>query len=293
MKKPQVFRGVATALITPFINGVIDYATLDTLIEKQISGGVSALVIGGTTGEAATLDEGERRELYKYASERVAGRAGIILGVGTNDTRASVKYTEMAQEIGCDAVLAVTPYYNKGTFSGVESHYLAIADSTDLPVILYNVPTRTGVNLTFEQLERLAKHKRIVAIKEASDSADRLVTLAAFGEDLQLIAGNDSQIYTVLSLGGVGVISVVSNLLPVYTSRICDAYFEGKATESLKMQLDLLPLINALFSETNPTPIKYAMSSRGLCKNELRLPLAPATEATRAIVDKILEKQYE
>ena len=293
MKKPQVFRGVATALITPFKYGAIDYTALDKLIEMQISGGVSALVIGGTTGESATLDEGERRELYKYAYERVEGRVAVILGVGTNDTRASVKYTEMAQEIGCDAVLAVTPYYNKGTFSGVESHYLAIADSTDLPVILYNVPTRTGVNLTFEQLEHLAKHKRIVAIKEASDSADRLVTLAAFGEDLQLIAGNDSQIYTVLSLGGVGVISVVSNLLPVYTSRICDAYFEGKAAESLKMQLDLLPLINALFSETNPTPIKYAMSSRGLCKNELRLPLAPATEATRAIVDKILEKQYE
>jgi 4-hydroxy-tetrahydrodipicolinate synthase len=293
MKKPQVFRGVATALITPFKYGAIDYTALDKLIEMQISGGVSALVIGGTTGESATLDEGERRELYKYAYERVAGRVAVILGVGTNDTRASVKYTEMAQEIGCDAVLAVTPYYNKGTFSGVESHYLAIADSTDLPVILYNVPARTGVNLTFEQLEHLAKHKRIVAIKEASDSADRLVTLAAFGEDLQLYAGNDSQIYTVLSLGGVGVISVVSNLLPVYTSRICDAYFEGKAAESLKMQLDLLPLINALFSETNPTPIKYAMSSRGLCKNELRLPLAPATEATRAIVDKILEKQYE
>ena len=288
MKKPCIFRGVATALVTPFKDGEIDYAALDRIIELQIDGGVGALVVGGTTGEAATLSERERMRLYAHVAEKVTGRVPLIFGVGTNDTRSSLKYTKAAAAIGCNAVLAVTPYYNKGTFPGVLSHYLAIAEATDKPVILYNVPGRTGVNLTLDQLDRLSEHPNIVAIKEASDSADRLVSVAAFGDRLRLIAGNDSQIYTALSLGGDGVISVVSNPLPKFTSALCKCFFEGDLGRSLKMQLELLPLINALFSETNPTPVKYAMQRLGLSNDEVRLPLAPATEATRRQIDGLI-----
>ena len=290
MKKTCIFRGVATALVTPFLNYEIDYRSLDRIIDHQLDSGIRTLVIGGTTGEAATLSEHERIQLYTYVKERTRGRAKLIFGVGTNDTRMSVKYTKLAEEIGCDGVLAVTPYYNKGTFLGVESHYLAIAEASSLPVILYNVPGRTGVNLTMQQLSRLSQHPNINSIKEASDSADRLVSIAALGDELRLIAGNDSQIYTTLSLGGDGVISVLSNLLPKRCVKICNSFFSDDRKTSLKEQLDLLPLINALFLETNPTPIKYAMSKKGLCTDEMRLPLSSATDATKNIIASLMQE---
>ena len=281
MEKKEIFKGAATALVTPFSAGEIDYPTLGSLIDWQIECGIDALVIGGTTAEAATLSDDERYKLYTFAKGKIAGRAKLILGTGTNDTRVAVAHTRFAARLGCDGVLLVTPYYNKGTEDGIEKHYLLIAESTDLPTILYNVPSRTGVNLGFGLLERLAKHPNIVALKEASDSVDRLVRLSAFGDELHLYAGNDSQIYPTLSLGGKGIISVVSNILPREACRICESYFDGDVATSLAIQQSLLPLIRALFLETNPSPIKYAMWTKGLCNAEVRLPLSEPRDSTK------------
>ncbi len=289
MKKTKIFQGVGTALITPMRNGEIDYPALDKIIEMQISGGVNALIIGGTTGEAATLSETERYELYSYVKRASCGRVKIIFGTGTNDTRSAVKLTRTAADIGCDGVLAVTPYYNKGTYGGVVEHYTEIAKSTALPVLLYNVPIRTGVNLTVKQLDALAKISNIVGIKEASDSADRLTELSKYGEDLYLYAGNDSQIYLTLALGGCGVISVVSNLLPRTVADMCEEYFSGNTAEALKSQLLLFDFIKLMFKETNPAPIKYAMSCIELCSPELRLPLAIPEKNTREEIERALK----
>ena len=290
MKKKTIFRGAATALVTPFCNGRINYNTLGALIDLQIEKGISALVIGGTTGEAATLSDGERYHLYSYAKDRIGGRVPLVLGTGTNDTRIAKKHTRLAERIGCDGVLLVTPYYNKGTEDGVTEHYLSIAKDTNLPIILYNVPSRTGVNLGFHLLERLAREENIVALKEASDSVDRLVALAGFGEDLALYAGNDSQIYPALSLGGKGVISVASNLFPKEISEICSDFFSERKKEALEKQLHLLPLVRALFLETNPSPVKYAMSLAELCSSELRLPLSEPRESTKAAIREALDR---
>lgn len=289
MKKNCVFCGVGTALVTPFLDGEIDYDALSELIEYQIRGGADAIIIGGTTGEAATLSDEERYRLFEFSASKINGRTRLVFGTGTNDTKAAVRHTKYAEQVGCDGVLLVTPYYNKGTEDGVEKHYLKIAESADLPIILYNVPSRTGVNLGINLLKRLAEHPNIVGIKEASDSADRLVYLAALSGSLDLYAGNDSQIYTTLSLGGKGVISVMSNLLPCATQKIYKSFFLGEREKSLALQLRLLPFIKALFVETNPTPIKYAMSLSGLCKSEMRLPLCEPRESTKALISEELD----
>ena len=281
MEKKRVFKGAATALITPFSGGEIDYPALARLIEMQIEGGVDALVIGGTTAEAATLSDSERYRLYSFAKGEIGGRTKLILGTGTNDTRVALAHTKFAERLGCDGALLVTPYYNKGTEEGIEKHYLSIAESVNLPIILYNVPSRTGVNLGINLLSRLAEHQNIVGIKEASDSVDRLVSLAALGDRLALYAGNDSQIFPTLALGGFGVISVVSNIFPEIICRLCNAFGEGQQGAALDIQLRLLPFIRAIFAETNPSPIKYAMSTLGLCSPEVRLPLSEPRESTK------------
>ena len=291
MKKVEIFRGVGTALITPFKDGRVDLGTLGALIDRQIAAGIDALVIGGTTAEAATLSDQERYDLFDYARQRVADRCRLIYGTGTNDTRVAIRHTEYASRLGCDGVLVVTPYYNRGTAEGVIRHYEAIAEASDVPVLLYNVPSRTGVNLSLETLERLAKKERIVGIKEASDSLDRLMSISLI-DGLSLYSGNDSQIYPVLSLGGLGVISVVSNLYPEETIMICKHYFANNKEMSLKMQQSLLPVISALFLETNPAPIKYAMSKRGLCLPDMRLPMWLPTKITRDKIDAVIG-EYE
>ncbi|MBR5818224.1 MAG: 4-hydroxy-tetrahydrodipicolinate synthase, partial [Clostridia bacterium] len=212
--KRIIFSGVGCALITPFRDGAIDFSALGELINIQIESGVSAIVIGGTTGECATLSDDERYRLYSFSHSLVGGRAALILGVGTNDTKAAMRHTILASQIGCDGVLAVTPYYNKGTESGIVKHYLQIAEASTVPVLLYNVPSRTGVNLSYSVLSALAEHENIVGIKEASDSADRYVYLSEMSDKLALYAGNDTQLYTALSLGGLGVISVAANPYP-------------------------------------------------------------------------------
>lgn len=292
MKKEQVFTGVATALITPFRNGEIDYAMLSDLIEWQIESGIDALVIGGTTGEAATLQTKERYCLYEKTHDYVNGRVKLIFGTGTNDTVVACAHTEMASDIGCDGVLVVTPYYNKGTREGLARHYEKIAEASRVPIILYNVPSRTGTNLDLALLKRLAKLERVVGIKEASDSADRMLALSKQGSNLWLYAGNDSQIYGTLALGGLGVISVVSNLYPKQVMEITKQYFAGNEAEARRAQMALLPVIDALFLETNPAPIKYAMSLRGLCTAEMRLPMWLPTRANRKRIERALEN-YE
>ncbi len=290
MKKKLIFEGCATALITPMRYGEVDYAALDRVIEHQLSGGVKALVVGGTTGEAATLSDAERYKLYSYVKEKVSARARLIFGTGTNDTALAIKHTKNAEKIGCDGVLVVTPYYNKGTYRGVTEHYKRIAASTDVPIILYNVPTRTGVNLTIRQLEELSLIENIVAIKEASDSVDRLTELAKFGDELYLYAGNDSQIFATLSLHGCGVISVVSNIYPNRIEKICNDFKKGDYAASLKEQLLLLEFVKLMFSETNPSPIKYAMSVLGLCCEDVRLPLMPPEPTTKSRILEEMEK---
>ena len=292
MKKQPIFRGVGTALITPFKNGKIDFAALGSLIEKQIEGGCAALVIGGTTGEAATLGDIERYTLFEFAKDKVAGRVKLIFGTGTNDTRAAVRHTRRAETIGCDGILSVTPYYNKGTENGIVRHYEEISKSTALPIILYNVPSRTGVNLSFSQLERLMKYENIVAIKEAGDSMDRYVSLSSYSDEFGIYAGNDSQIYTTLALGGLGVISVLSNPYPRLATDICKSFDSGNADYSRHLQTKALPLIRALFCETNPAPVKYAMQRLGLCENELRLPLSPISEKSEREIECAMESEF-
>lgn len=291
MKKTEIFRGVATALITPFKDEKIDFNSLSRLIDMQIEGGVDALVIGGTTAEAATLSDGERYELFRKAKECTRGRCKLIFGTGTNDTRVAVKHTVFASELGCDGVLVVTPYYNKGTTEGILKHYEKIAQVSEVPVLLYNVPSRTGVNLTLDILSRLGENEKIVGIKEASDSLDRLVAISRI-KGLKLYSGNDSQIYPVLSLGGLGVISVVSNIYPRETTNICKQYFANNRDKSLELQQSLLPVINSLFLETNPAPVKYAMAKKGLCSPDMRLPMWQPNEKTKEKIDRAIE-EYE
>lgn len=290
MQKKIPFFGTGTALITPFSSGEIDFAALERLIERQIHAGIPALIIGGTTGEAATLSDEERYELYRHAIEQIAGRTRVILGTGTNDTRIAMRHTAEAERLGADGVLVVTPYYNKGTRTGTVNHYRAIAAETALPLILYNVPTRTGVNLSMDTLRELAEVENIVAVKEASDSLDRLVELSTLTDSLYLYSGNDTQIFPTLALGGVGVISVASNLLPSKIQSICEDCRAGRIEQARATQRELLPLLHALFWETNPTPVKYALSTLGLCQNELRLPLSTLSSEYRIGMDDVLRR---
>ena len=290
MRKRIIFSGVATALITPFRNGEIDFAALADIIDSQIDAGINALVVAGTTGEASTLTDDERYALYEFSAERCRGKIPLILGTGTIDTKTAIRHTRRAAELGADAALVVTPYYNKGTAEGIISHYKSIANCSDLPIILYNVPSRTGVNLTTDAVRELAEHSNIVGIKEACDSADRLVELASLTDKIALFSGNDTQIYVTMALGGAGVISVASNAAPKAVLKITQSFTRGDTYASLAAQLELLPLCRALFLETNPAPIKYAMSRLGLCSPEIRLPLSPPSEDTRRILDRISGK---
>ena len=286
--KKIVFRGVATALVTPFRDGELDLAAAERLIERQIEAGIDALVICGTTGECATLSEAERISLFECAASVNAARVPLIFGTGSNDTRQAVKYSKIAERMGASASLAVTPYYNKGTESGIVRHFLEIANSADLPTILYNVPSRTGVNLSISAIEELAKADNIVGIKEASDSIDRLTALSVLSEKIALYSGNDSQIYPTLSLGGLGVISVVSNAFPNAVKRITESYFRGDTAGSLSSQKEILAFTSLMFAETNPSPVKYALSVMGLCEEELRLPLTPPSDAVKKKINESL-----
>lgn len=269
-----IFKGAATALITPLDDKGVNYEQLGRLIDAQINAGIDGLVICGTTGEGATLTHDEHEKVLKYSVEKIAGRVAAIAGTGSNDAARAIELTKYAGSIGYDAALVVTPYYNKCTQNGLVKMFTAIADNSSIPLILYNVPSRTGVNIEPETYAKLADHPMIQAIKEANGNISKIAETARLVEGkLDIYSGNDDQIVPMLSLGAKGVISVLSNLVPNETSKMCHLYFEGKVEESRKMQLDFLPLINALFCEVNPIPVKAAMSKLGYCENYLRLPL--------------------
>ena len=290
--KTTVFKGAATAIITPFKNNRIDYERFAKLIDWQIAEGIDGIVVCGTTGEASTLTDEEHRDAIKFAVDHVAGRVPVIAGTGSNDTDYAIDLTRFACEAGADAVLLVTPYYNKATQKGLIASFTAIADASTKPVILYNVPSRTGCNILPATAAILAEHPNIVAIKEACGNISQIAELAALTRGkLDIYSGNDDQIVPILSLGGVGVISVLANLMPRETSRICHDFFEGKVAESAKAQLDLLPLINTLFSEVNPIPVKAAMSAMGYGENSLRLPLTPMEEANEQKLLSLMREQ--
>ena len=274
MTANPIFKGAATALITPLTAEGVDYERFGRLIDWQIDQGVDALVIAGTTGEGSTLTDEEHRAVLKYSVERAAGRVPIIAGTGSNDTDYAISLTKFACDVGADAMLVVTPYYNKATQKGLVQMYTAIADASTKPLILYNVPSRTGVGIEPATYAALADHPMIAAIKEANGNISKIMETAALvGDRLDIYSGNDDQVTPILSAGGAGVISVLSNLMPRETSEMCHRWFRGDIEGSLKMQLDYLPLINALFCEVNPIPVKAAMAAMGWCENYLRLPL--------------------
>ena len=282
MEKKTVFTGAATALITPLTEDGIDYDAFARLINWQIDEGINALVIAGTTGEASTLSDDEHRDAIAFASKTAAGRVPVIAGTGSNDTEYALDLVRCACRAGADAVLSVTPYYNKATQKGLYQMYTRIADESTVPVILYNVPSRTGVNIAPKTYEALAEHPKIVGIKEANGDISKIVeTMARVRGRLDLYSGNDDQIVPLLALGGKGVISVLSNLLPRETVELCGRFFRGDIAGAAEMQCRYHRLIDALFSEVNPIPVKAAMAAMGYCEDYLRLPLTPMEDDTR------------
>lgn len=290
--KNTVFTGAATAIVTPFRNGEIDYEAFARLINWQIEQGIDAIVVCGTTGEASTLTDEEHREAIRFAVETAKGRVPIIAGTGSNDTAYAIELTKHACEVGADAILLVTPYYNKATQKGLIASFTAVADASTKPIILYNVPSRTGCNILPATAAALAEHPNIVAIKEASGNISQIAELASLVRGkMDIYSGNDDQIVPVLSLGGKGVISVLSNLMPKETSEICHKFLSGDVAGSTAMQLDLLPLVNALFCEVNPIPVKAAMAAMGYGENSLRLPLTPMESANKAKLLALMREQ--
>ncbi|MBQ2756990.1 MAG: 4-hydroxy-tetrahydrodipicolinate synthase [Clostridia bacterium] len=288
--KPTIFTGAATAIITPFKNGVMDLDTMGAHIEQQIAAGIDALVIAGTTGEASTLSHEEHCELLRYAAEKVDGRVPIIAGTGSNDTAYGIELSRYACDVGYDALLIVTPYYNKATPKGLIQNFLHTADATNKPIILYNVPSRTGVNIPISVYREVAKHERIVAAKEASGNLSAIAQLLdECGDSLDVYSGNDDQIVPIMSLGGKGVISVVSNILPKETHDLCAACLAGDFKTGADMQLKYLKLINTLFCEVNPIPVKTACGLMGLCNGELRLPLCEMEPENREKLIRVMQ----
>ena len=282
MTKKTVFTGAATAIITPMDESGIDFARFGAMIDWQIAEGIDAIVAVGTTGEGSTLTDEEHREAIRFCVERVGGRVPVIAGTGSNDTAYAVELSRYAAEVGADAMLLVTPYYNKATQKGMAASFLAVADAIDKPCILYNVPGRTGCNLLPATAAALAEHPNIVAIKEASGNISQIAELAALvGDKMDIYSGNDDQIVPVLSLGGKGVISVLSNILPAETSAMCHKFLAGDVAGARDLQLKYLDLVNALFCEVNPIPVKAACAAMGWCEDYLRLPLTPMEDANR------------
>ena len=277
--KNTIFTGAATAIVTPMTAEGVDYEQFGRLIDWQIDNGIDAIVVAGTTGEGSTLTDAEHKEVIRYCVQRVGGRVPVIAGTGSNDIAYAIALTKYACEVGADAMLLVTPYYNKATQKGLIASFTAIADASTKPCILYNVPSRTGCNLLPATVTELAKHPNIVGIKEASGNISQIAQVAHLcGDSIDIYSGNDDQIVPVMSLGGKGVISVLSNLMPAETSRICHDYLEGNTAAATAMQLQLLPLVDALFGEVNPIPVKAAMAAMGFGDNYLRLPLTPMEE---------------
>ena len=289
-----LFTGCATALITPFRGGEMDKDAFIRLLQRQIEGGVDALVVAGTTGESPTLTDTEKEWLFTASVKEVAAsgrRIPVIAGTGSNNTRRAAELSRLAEDCGCDGLLVVTPYYNKASEEGLVAHYEAITEATTLPVIAYHVPSRTGCKMSPAACKRLASLPRMAGLKDATGDVSFTARVASLcGDSLPLYSGNDDLTLPILSLGGAGVISVVSNLCPEAMTRLCRLWREGKTAEAKALQLSLIPLCDALFCEVNPIPVKAAMEMLGLCTAEVRLPLAAADEGVRKRVGDAWEK---
>ena len=289
--KKTIFEGMATAIVTPMTADGIDYEALGRFIDFQIESGINAIVVMGTTGENATIEYTDQKEIIRYTVERVAKRVPVIAGTGTNNTDHVLHNTRNACEVGADAILVVTPYYNKATQNGLYTHFKTIADASTVPVILYNVPGRTGCNLLPKTVARLAEHPNIVAIKEATGNmAQTVEILHLCGDKIDVYSGEDALTVSMMAMGGKGTISVLSNVVPAQAVAMTDACKAGDFQAAAKMQCDLLPLINALFSEVNPIPAKAAVSAMGFGEEHLRLPLTPMEDGTRAVLFEEMRK---
>ncbi len=277
----SLFKGSGVALVTPFKNGHIDYEALEQLIEWHIAAGTDAIISCGTTGEASTLSAVEKLSVIEFTVNRTDGRIPVIAGAGTNDTSLSMYLAKEIQYIGADGLLLVTPYYNKATQTGLIRHYNAIADYTDLPVILYSVKSRTGVNILPETVQELSRHPNIVGIKEASGDISQIASIAAIcGKDFDLYSGNDDHTIPIMALGGIGCISTVANIIPEDYHKMCDDFLKGRYKSAARQQLKMLPLIHAVFTEVNPIPVKAALNMMGYIEKEYRLPLCEPTNQT-------------
>ena len=291
MEKKHIFTGTATALVTPMNESGVDYEALGKLIDWQVASGVKALVVCATTGEAPTLTDNEHCKVLEFAIERSQHRVPIIAGTGSNDTSHAIMMTQFACAIGADAVLCVTPYYNRPTQSGLIASFNAIADASSAPVILYNVPSRTGTAIEPETFEALAEHPNLVGIKEASGRLPKIMeTFRRVQGRLDVYSGNDDQTVPLLSMGGKGLISTVANVAPVQAIAMCDKFFAGDLSGAARLQLELLPLIQALFSQTNPIPVKAALARMGRIEDRLRLPLTPMEQPFRGKLFQVMEE---
>ena len=289
--KPIIFKGCGTALATPFNDSGVNFEVFEEMIEEQISNGVDALIVCGTTGESSTMTEKEKKDTIKFVVDIVRKRIPVIAGTGSNNTMQAIAMTKYAEEIGADGSLIVTPYYNKTTQAGLVEHYKEIAKSTSLPIIVYNVPSRTGVNILPETFLELSKIENIVAVKEASGNISQVAKIKELCKDnLEIYSGNDDQIIPILSLGGIGVISVLSNIMPKFTHEMCINYLNGNTIKALDMQLKSLSLINNLFSEVNPIPVKYALKLMGFDFGKPRLPLVELSDKNKSIIEKEMKK---
>ena len=291
MKNP-IFTGAAVAIVTPMnADGSVNYDELKKMIDFQIDNGTDAIVICGTTGESSTLTDEEHVNVIKCCIDHTAVRVPVIAGTGSNDTEYAISLSKEACELGADALLLVTPYYNKTSQRGLIAHYTAIADAVDKPIILYNVPSRTGVNILPETLKELSKHPRINGVKEASGNISQVMKIHALcGEDLNIWSGNDDQITSILACGGIGVISVLSNVLPQETHDIVQTYLDGNAFESTKLMAKYLELANALFCDVNPIPVKEALNQMGFQAGPCRLPLYETSDANKKYLTDVLKK---
>ena len=290
--KKTIFKGIATAMVTPMTPEGVDYEALGRFIDFQLASGINALVAVGTTGESATLTPEERKKVISFTIDRVAGRVPVIAGTGTNNTLHAIDYSVSAAQAGADALLVVTPYYNKATQNGLIAHFTAIADRVDKPIILYNVPSRTGCNLLPATVEKLAEHPNVAAIKEASGNMSQVVELfARCGEKIDVYSGEDGLTVPMLAMGGMGTISVLSNVIPKGAVEMTDAFFAGDLRKAAALQCRYLDLINLLFCEVNPIPAKAAISAMGYGKEFIRLPLTPMEEGNRAKLLAEMRKQ--
>ena len=288
--KKIIFKGCGTAIITPFTDDGVNFEEFGKMIEFQIENGADAIVVCGTTGEASTMTLEERKDTIKFAVEKAKKRIPIIAGTGGNCTKSVIEMTKYAESIGVDGALVVTPYYNKTTQAGLIEHYKVVASATKLPIILYSVPSRTGVNITPETCKELSKIENIVAIKEASGNLSQVAEIANLcGEDLNIYSGNDDQITPILSVGGIGVISVLSNILPEHTHDIVDSFLNGNVEFARDEQLSVIPLVKALFCEVNPIPVKAAMNMLGYNAGKPRLPLVEMSEKGKERLEKELK----